>query len=51
MKLSLKHARLARHSGDAEGVEEISPGLADSERPTPGISSYLTRHFRAQRGE
>jgi len=29
--------RSTRHSDDAEGVEEISPGLPDAERATPGI--------------
>jgi hypothetical protein len=32
-------------SGDAEGVEEISPGLPDSERATPGLRPLNRIHF------
>src|SRR5690348_469596 len=41
--------REARHAGDAEGVEEISPGLPDSERATPGpnpLNRSLSREAR-----
>jgi hypothetical protein len=41
---------MARQHHDTNGVEEISPGLPDSERATPGIQ-FPPHHFRAKRGE
>jgi hypothetical protein len=36
---------------DTNGVEEISPGLPDSERATQGPNPLNPQHSRAKRGE
>jgi len=38
-------SRAARHYDDTEGVEEISPGLPESSRATPGTRPIQPIHF------
>ena len=40
-----KTPRAARHPNDTEGVEALSPGLAESARPTLGTTLYNHFHF------
>jgi hypothetical protein len=42
-------ALAAQPYGDTEGVEEISPGLPDSERATPGLKSLNSPLSRVAR--
>ena len=42
-------SRVAPHSGDPKGVEDISPGLPDSERATPGANPFNPSISRAAR--
>jgi hypothetical protein len=47
------HPRAARHIDNTKGVAEISPGLAESARPTPGTAkpNPLFSSFAHVKGE